>query len=84
MFRKITLALAAAAFVGAAALGPTAALAKGGGGGGGGGKGGWGGPKGGWGGHHFIIGAPGFYGACVVQQWVDTPFGPRLRYVNVC
>ena len=85
MLRKITLGLVAAASLGAMALAPTAASAgwKGGG---------WGG---GWGGgfhqHHF---GPGFGIAyvgggyaddgCYVTRRVPTPYGYRLRTVNVC
>jgi hypothetical protein len=51
--------------------------------------GGWGG---GWGYHHhhrghgFGIGYIGGYGdeGCYVTRTVITPFGPRLRTVNVC
>jgi hypothetical protein len=80
MLRKLTLALVAAASLGAMALAPTAASA-----------GPWGG---GWGGgfhhHHFGHGfGIGFIGGgidegCYVTQRVLTPFGYRLRTVNVC
>jgi hypothetical protein len=81
MLRKMTLALVAAASLGAMALAPTAASAKPWGGG-------WGG---GWGHHHFhggfginFIGA-GYGGdGCYVVRRVPTPFGYRLRTVNVC
>jgi hypothetical protein len=81
MLRKITLALVAAASLGAMALAPSAASAKP-----------WGG---GWGGgfHHHHFG-PGFGIAyvgggyaddgCYVTRRVRTPFGYRLRTVNVC
>ena len=79
MLRKLTLALVATASLGAVALAPSAASAKP-----------WGG---GWGGgfhhHHFGgfgIGYVGGYddGGCYVTRRVFTPFGPRLRTVNVC
>jgi hypothetical protein len=84
MLRKITLALVAAASLGAMALAPSAASAKP-----------WGGGWGGWGGgfHHHHFG-PGFAVAyvggdyaddgCYVTRRVRTPFGYRLRTVNVC
>ncbi len=31
----------------------------------------------------FYGGAPG-YGGCLVRQWVQTPDGPVLRWINVC
>jgi hypothetical protein len=82
MLRKITLALVAAASLSAMALAPTAASAKPWGGG-------WGG---GWGGYHhhfghgFGIGFGGGYGGdgCYSTERVPTPFGYRLRTVNVC
>ena len=74
MFRKLSLAAVAALALGAAALTPTSASAWW--------HGGWHhgwnhyGWYGGWGG-------PGYYGAygygC--RRWVDTPWGPRLRWV---
>ena len=80
MLRKLTLALVAAASLSAMALAPTAASA-----------GPWGG---GWGGgwhHHFGHGfGIGFIGGgygddgCYVTRRVPTPFGYRLRTVNVC
>ena len=80
MLRKTTLALVAAVSLGAVALAPTAASA-----------GPWGG---GWGGgfhhHHFGHGfGIGFIGGgiddgCYVTQRVLTPFGYRLRTVNLC
>ncbi|MEA2822932.1 MAG: hypothetical protein QOJ86_4936 [Bradyrhizobium sp.] len=81
MYRKITLALVAAASLSAMALAPSAASAKP-----------WGG---GWGGgfHHHHFG-PGFGIAyvgggyaddgCYVIRRFRTPFGYRLRTVNVC
>lgn len=78
MFRKIAVGLVAAACLGAMALAPSAASAKPWGGG-------WGG---GWGFHHHHFG-PGFGIAyaddgCYVTRRVRTPFGYRLRTVNVC
>ena len=79
MLRKLTLGLVAAASLSAMALAPTAASA-----------GPWGG--GGWGGgfhhHHFGHGfgigyIGGDDGGYVVRR-VPTPFGYRLRTVNVC
>jgi len=80
MLRKLTLALVAAASLGAVALAPSAASAKPWGGG-------WG-----WGGgfHHHHFGAFGIgyagYGddGCYVTRPVLTPFGYRLRVVNIC
>jgi hypothetical protein len=83
MFRKLTLALVAAASLGAMALAPTTASA------GGGGK--WGG---GWHHHHhghgfgigFIGGGYGSYGGydgCYQTRRVWTDFGYRFRVVNV-
>jgi hypothetical protein len=81
MLRKLTLALVAAASLGATALVPSAASAKPWGGG-------WG-----WGGfhhhhHHFGGFGVGYIGdgddGCYVPRRVMTPFGPRLRVVNVC
>jgi hypothetical protein len=79
MLRKTTLALVAAASLSAMALAPTAASAHPG----------WGGWGGGWG-HHFggfgigLIGAGYADGGCYVTQRVMTPYGYRLRTVNVC
>jgi hypothetical protein len=79
MLRKLTLALVATASLGAVALAPSAASAKP-----------WGG---GWGGgfhHHrhfggFGIGYAGYDdGGCYVTRRVPTPFGYRLRAVNIC
>jgi hypothetical protein len=81
MFRKLTLALVAAASLGAMALAPTAASAgwKGGG---------WGG---GWHHHHYGHGfGVGFIGGgyggdgCYQVRRVPTPYGYRFRTVNVC
>jgi hypothetical protein len=85
MYRKITFALFAAASLGTMALAPSAASAKPWGSG-------WGG---GWGGgfhhHHFgpglsIAYVGGGYAddGCYVTRRVRTPFGYRLRTVNVC
>jgi opacity protein-like surface antigen len=84
MLRKLTLALVAAASLSAVALAPSAASAKPWGGG-------WGGGFGGgfhhhhWG-HGFGIGYGDGYGddGCYQTRSVMTPFGPRLRTVNVC
>jgi hypothetical protein len=77
MLRKITLALVAAASLSAMALAPSAASAK---------------PWGpGWGffpHHHFHPGfGVGFVGGddgCYVTRRVLTPYGYRLRTINVC
>jgi opacity protein-like surface antigen len=78
MLRKLALALVAAASLSAMALAPTAASAGGGGGGGGG-----------WHHHHFDHGFSigfigGGYDGCYQPRRVPTPFGYRLRMVNVC
>ena len=85
MLRKTIIALAAIGTLSAAALAPTSASA-------------WGGNKG-WGGggfHHYhggygriglglgLVGAGIAYDNCMQKQWVDTPYGARLRWVNVC
>ena len=79
MLRKLTLGLVAAASLSAMVLAPTAASAHGWG---------WGG---GWGFHHHHFGhgfGIGFIGGgddgCYANREVMTPFGPRLRTVNVC
>lgn len=79
MFRKVTLAIATIAAVGAAAFVPTTASA------------GW---KGGWHhkhwGHGHYYGGPAYVGysaygyGCYVKKWIDTPYGPRLRRIYVC
>lgn len=82
MFRKVTLALVAAASLSAVALAPTAASAHSWGGG-------WGG---GWGGYHHHWGHGGFGigfvgggdDGCYVTRTVLTPYGYRLRTINVC
>jgi hypothetical protein len=77
MLRKLTLGLVAAASLTTIALAPSAASAKPWGGG-------WGG---GWGYHHHHFGI-GFIGGgdegCYVTRTVLTPFGYRLRTINVC
>ncbi len=80
MLRKLTLALATAATLGAVALAPTAASAKP-----------WGGGWGFGGGfhHHYFGGVGlGYVGdadsGCYVTRPVMTPFGYRLRTVNIC
>jgi len=82
MFRKMAFVLAATAAVGAVALAPTSASAWGRGGH-------WGGHGWGWGG--FGVGvAAGLVGSaivantCVQRRLVDTPYGPVVRWVNVC
>ncbi len=87
MFRKFALATVAAASLGAAALAPTAASAHMGGGGKFGGFGG--GFGGGFHHHHWGPGfGIGYVGVvddgCYVTRTVLTPFGYRLRTVNVC
>jgi hypothetical protein len=84
MLRKLTLALVAAASLSAVALAPSAASAHPWGG-----K--WGGGFGGFHnhfGHGFGFGinviSAGVDDGCYVTQRVPTPFGYRLRTVNVC
>ena len=79
MLRKLTIALAATLALGTAALAPSAASAKHFGG------------MGGMGGfHHFHhfggigIGVGYADDSCFVTQRVPTPYGYRLRTVNVC
>ena len=75
MFRKLSLAAVAAIALGTAALAPTSASAWGHGWHGGwhhGCGGGWG-----WGGPRFYYGGYGY--GC--RRWVETPWGPRLRWV---
>jgi hypothetical protein len=78
MFRKLTLALVAAASLSAIALTPSAASAHGFGGG----------FHGFHGFHHF--GGIGYFGGgyddsgCYVTRRVLTPYGYRLRSFNVC
>jgi hypothetical protein len=82
MFRKLTIAVAIAASLGTA-LAPSIASAKG---------------FGGFGGHHSHFGGFGIVGAiaagavaadvaeesCFVTQRVMTPYGYRMRTINVC
>ena len=87
MFRKLVLAAAATVALGAAALTPTTASAWHGGHGGwhGGHGGGWHG--GGSRGPRFAFGGPvygAYAGGCIRNRWVNTPWGPRMRRVNVC
>ena len=102
MFRKMTLALATTAALGAAALAPTSASAFGGHFGhgpvvGGGHFGpGFGGPRfygphfghrWGWGGVGIAAGLVGgaiAADACLRREVFDTPYGPQVRWVNVC
>jgi hypothetical protein len=92
MFRKLSLAAAAAVSLGVAALAPTSASAFGGW------HGGWHGGyhpgfhsgfyHRGWGyGPRFYVGGPAYgagYGGCYVRRVVPTPWGPRWRLVNRC
>ena len=96
MFRKLSLAAAAALSLGVAALAPTSASAWGGGW-----HGGWHGgfhpgyhagfyhrPYG-WGyGPRVYVGGPaygyGYGGGCYVRRLVPTPWGPRWRPINRC
>jgi hypothetical protein len=81
MFRKLILAIAATAALGAAALAPTAASA-----------GGWHGHHHGWHGHHGWHRGFGFYGPVYasggdcyyVRRVVFTPYGKKFRRVLVC
>ena len=76
MLRKSILGLVAAASLSTIALAPTAASAKP-----------WG-FGGGWGFHHHHFGGIGIVGdvddGCYVTRMVPTPFGYRLRTVNIC
>jgi hypothetical protein len=96
MFRKMAFALAATVAIGTAALAPTTASAFGGHFGGPhfagphfGGPHFFGphfGPRWGWG---FGIGAGLVGGAivadtCLRREVFDTPYGPQVRWVNVC
>ncbi|MCC8964714.1 hypothetical protein H8A95_20940 [Bradyrhizobium sp. Pear76] len=74
MLRKVTLALATAATLGAAALAPTSASAK---------------PFFWHPYHHHFWGGPGISvgfvdSGCYVTRLVLTPYGYRYRTVNVC
>ena len=79
MLRKLMLGLVAVASLSTMALAPTAASAK---------PFGWGWGGGGWGDHHHHFGGIGYIGGvdegCYVTRTVLTPFGYRLRTVNVC
>ena len=80
MLRRLMLGLVAAASLSTIALAPTAASAK---------PFGWGWGGGGWGYHHHHFGGGiGYIGGgdegCYVTRTVLTPFGYRLRTVNVC
>jgi hypothetical protein len=80
MLRKLIIAAATTISLGAAALAPTTASAH---------WGGWGGGHWGWGHGYFhpgfrVYAGPIGYGGCVVRRWVYTPYGPALRWVNVC
>lgn len=85
MFHKFALGLAAAASLAVMALAPSAASAHGFGGG-------WGGHGHGFGGFHhfhgprFGVSYVGGYDedSCYVVRRVPTPFGYRLRTINVC
>jgi hypothetical protein len=73
MFRKTIFALAAAGALGAAALAPTAASAH------------WfGGHPHFWGPRFGFYIGPGYYDSCLRREWVATPYGPRLRWINLC
>lgn len=72
MFRKLSLATAAAIALGTAALAPTSASAWWHGG-----YHHWHGGPWGWGGPGYYYGAYGY--GC--RRWVPTPWGPRLRWV---
>jgi hypothetical protein len=80
MLRKLMLTLATAATLGAAVLAPNAASAAPWGHGHGWYGHGWHGH--GWYGFRPYIGP--VYSSCAVRRWVPTPWGPRLRWVNVC
>jgi hypothetical protein len=87
MLRKTIFALSTAAALSAATLAPTSAFAGGGGGGG------WHG--GGWHGGGFgfgvgtaiglgILAGAAYDNTCMVQRVFNTPYGPVVRWVNVC
>lgn len=83
MFRKMALVLAATAAIGAVALSPTSASAHYWG------HGHWGGHGWGWGGFGVgvaagIVGSTIVANTCLQRQVVGTPYGPVVRWVNVC
>jgi hypothetical protein len=82
MLRKLIIAVATTASLGAAALAPTSASAHWGGGHWGGGHWGWG--HGFWRPGIRVYAGPVVYGGCLVRRWVYTPYGPALRWVNRC
>lgn len=81
MIRKLAFALAATVALGAASLAASTPAAA------------WHG-HGGWHGHYHggfwrggyarFYGGPAYAGGCYVRRVVGTPWGPRLRWVNVC
>ncbi|MGA2054898.1 MAG: hypothetical protein ABSG88_06280 [Bradyrhizobium sp.] len=76
MYRKLMIALAAAASLSAIVLAPSSASAKP-----------WGGWNGGFHHHHFGgfgLGVGYVDDGCYVTRRVLTPYGYRLRTVNVC
>jgi hypothetical protein len=91
MFRKIAFALAATAAIGAAALAPTAASARPG-------FGGHFGPHPHFVGPHYwgrgwpwgvgiatgLVGGAIVADACLRREVFDTPYGPSVRWVNIC
>jgi hypothetical protein len=95
MFRKIAFALAATAAIGAAALAPTAASARPGFGPG---FGGHFGPHPHFVGPHYwgrglpwgvgiatgLVGGAIVADACLRREVFDTPYGPSVRWVNIC
>ena len=78
MLRKTMLAVATCVTLGAAALAPTSASAHWHGVWHGGWHGGW------YGGPVVRVYAGPVYGGCMVRRWVYTPYGPVLRWVNLC
>ena len=79
MQRKLVIAFAAIAAIGAAAI-PTSASAYWHGGW----HGGWRGPGWGWGYPYAYVGGPYYYGGCYRNVRVSTPYGWRLRRIWVC
>jgi hypothetical protein len=78
MLRNTITAAAAALTLGAAALAPNSASA-------------WAGHPGWYGWHHGWFYRPAvrvyagpIYGACIHRRLVWTPYGPAVRWVNVC